>query len=43
MIFDGVGKCASCHAGPELTGASIAHVEDNFIERMITGNKRVAV
>jgi cytochrome c peroxidase len=42
-IFDGVGKCASCHAGPELTGASIAHVENSFVERMITGNKMVAV
>jgi cytochrome c peroxidase len=41
-IFNGVGNCASCHAGPELTGASIANVQGNFIERMRMGNKLVA-
>jgi cytochrome c peroxidase len=42
-IFSGVGNCASCHAGPELTGASIANVQGNYVERMRMGNRGVAV
>lgn len=42
-IFNGVGNCASCHAGPELTGASVANVQNNFIERMRMGDRGIAV
>jgi cytochrome c peroxidase len=41
-LFSGVANCSSCHAGPELTGASIANVQGNFVERMKMGNRGIA-
>jgi cytochrome c peroxidase len=41
-LFSGVGNCSSCHAGPELTGASIANVQGNFVERMRMGDRGIA-
>jgi cytochrome c peroxidase len=42
IFSGGVANCASCHAGPELTGASIANVQGNFIERMRMGDRGIA-
>jgi cytochrome c peroxidase len=46
-IFQGKGKCATCHAGPELTAAA-SHLqaenqENGLIERMIMGDGNVAL
>lgn len=42
-VFEGKGKCINCHSGPELTGASVANVKDERIERMIMGDGNEAV
>lgn len=42
-IFQGKGKCINCHGGPELTKASVRHVRDEKIERMIVGDGGCAV
>lgn len=42
-IFNGAGRCSACHMGPELTGASVGNVQGNFVERMVMGNKGIAV
>ncbi|NEQ30120.1 MAG: cytochrome C peroxidase [Leptolyngbya sp. SIO4C5] len=42
-VFETKGKCISCHAGPELTKASVANVKNQPLERMVMANDRVAV
>lgn len=37
-VFAGQGRCVACHAGPELTKASVAAVSVQHTERMIMGN-----
>jgi cytochrome c peroxidase len=50
-LFINQGKCVACHLGPELTAASISHVENlensadigKYIERMVMGDGGVAL
>ncbi len=42
-VFDGPGKCSSCHSGIELTAASFANVTNERLERMLMGNNEEAV
>jgi cytochrome c peroxidase len=43
-LFVTKGRCVNCHAGAELTSASIANIQrDGPMERMITGDGHVAV
>jgi cytochrome c peroxidase len=42
-LFIGKGRCVNCHAGAELTSASISNVQrDGPIERMVMGDGGVA-
>ena len=49
-VFQGKGRCAACHLGPELTGASATHVAQmtsppsgTYLERMMMGDGEVAL
>ncbi|HKO23607.1 MAG TPA: cytochrome c peroxidase, partial [Chloroflexota bacterium] len=42
-IFEGQGRCAQCHSGPELTSASVQNVALERLERMRMGNGSIAV
>jgi cytochrome c peroxidase len=42
-VFLDKGRCINCHAGAELTNASLAQVENELVERMVMGDGRVAV
>ncbi|MGL5081153.1 MAG: cytochrome-c peroxidase [Microcoleaceae cyanobacterium] len=42
-VFLNQGKCVSCHAGAELTKASVSNVRNEPIERMVMGDGNVAV
>ncbi|MGP1371539.1 MAG: cytochrome-c peroxidase [Almyronema sp.] len=42
-VFQTKGKCINCHAGPELTKASVASVQNQPLERMVMGNDGIAV
>jgi cytochrome c peroxidase len=42
-LFVGQGNCVACHAGPELTKASVASVTAEQIEAMLMGNGSCAV
>jgi len=35
QIFQGKGKCAACHSGPEMTNAAFANVQNEPLERML--------
>lgn len=44
-IFEGVGKCANCHSGPEFTGAAVSQLRgvlaqpnEGMVELMAMGN-----
>lgn len=46
-VFEGKGKCANCHNGPELTAAA-THLqaeqqEEGLVERMLMGDGKVAL
>ena len=48
FVNSSTGNCAACHAGSEFTGATFSArldptTKDGMIERMIMGDKRVAV
>ncbi|HYU46630.1 MAG TPA: cytochrome c peroxidase [Terriglobales bacterium] len=34
-VFEGKGKCANCHGGPETTNASVRYVNGEKLERML--------
>jgi cytochrome c peroxidase/FtsP/CotA-like multicopper oxidase with cupredoxin domain len=42
-IFFGKAKCANCHGGAEFTKATVHHVENQRLERMIMGDGNQAV
>lgn len=42
-IFFGKGKCANCHGGPEFTKATVGHIQNERLERMIMGDGGKAV
>jgi manganese oxidase len=42
-IFFGKAKCANCHGGAEFTKASVSNVEKERLERMIMGDRTLAV
>jgi cytochrome c peroxidase len=46
-IFQNKGKCAACHAGPELTGAAsrlqAENQQNGLVERMVMGDNNVAL
>jgi cytochrome c peroxidase len=42
-VFEGKGKCSSCHGGAEFTNASVRNAGNRPIERMIMGNNQPAV
>ena len=44
-VFVDRGKCLACHAGPELTGASVRHTDGGklAIEAMLMGDSRPAL
>ena len=42
-LFEGQGRCANCHGGPELTNASVQNVALERLERMLMGNGSAAV
>jgi cytochrome c peroxidase len=42
-IFEGQGRCADCHGGPEFTNASVQNVALERLERMPMGNGSIAV
>jgi len=46
-IFQGKGKCAGCHAGPEFTGAAsrlqAENQQNGLVERMVMGDGNVAL
>ncbi len=42
-IFFSKGKCANCHGGAEFTKATVDHIKNERIERMIMGNNEKAV
>jgi cytochrome c peroxidase len=43
QVFEGKGKCVSCHGGPETTNASVQNVRNEKLERMLMGDDQVAV
>ncbi|MBZ5532655.1 MAG: hypothetical protein LAO20_14580 [Acidobacteriia bacterium] len=43
LVFETRGKCIVCHGGPELTNASVSHVSQTPMERMIMGDLSVRV
>jgi len=42
-IFFGKGKCANCHGGPEFTKATVGHIQNQRLERMIMGDGGQAI
>jgi cytochrome c peroxidase len=42
-VFMHEAKCATCHSGPEFTGASVSNVALDRFERMHMGNNGIAV
>jgi cytochrome c peroxidase len=42
-VFKNQGKCLSCHAGAEMTKASVRNVRNEPLERMLMGNGAPAV
>lgn len=42
-VFNGQGKCASCHNGPTMTSAALLHKNKNVIQGMLMQNGRKAV
>ncbi len=47
-LFNGKGKCISCHSGPEFTAASVTHVQGkmgigSYLQRMLMGDGGVAL
>ncbi len=42
-LFAGKAKCLNCHGGGEFTNASVKNVENEKIERMIMGDRGIAV
>ncbi|MEK0423911.1 MAG: hypothetical protein RJB11_2 [Planctomycetota bacterium] len=42
-IFFNKGKCVNCHKGAEFTGASVQHVGQQRLERMLMGDGKSAV
>ncbi|HKC72677.1 MAG TPA: cytochrome c peroxidase, partial [Chloroflexota bacterium] len=43
QVFNIQGRCASCHSGPEFTGATVEKVADERLERMRMGDGALAV
>ena len=43
QLFEGKAKCISCHSGAEFTNASVRNVQNERLERMVMGDKGVAV
>ncbi|HEX7288213.1 MAG TPA: cytochrome c peroxidase [Candidatus Angelobacter sp.] len=43
LIFETKAKCVVCHGGPELTNASVSHVSQSPMERMLMGDFSVRV
>ncbi len=42
-VFKNKGKCINCHGGAELTNASVRNVRNQPLERMVMGDRQVAV
>jgi cytochrome c peroxidase len=42
-LFAGKAKCLNCHGGGEFTNASVKNVENEKIERMVMGDRGIAV
>ncbi len=42
-VFVGQGRCVACHAGPELTKASVGSNSLQHLERMVMGNGGCAI
>jgi len=42
-VFMNEGKCINCHGGAELTKASVRHVENERLERMVMGDGGCAI
>lgn len=42
-LFFGRAKCANCHGGAEFTKATVSHIKNERLERMIMGNGALAV
>jgi cytochrome c peroxidase len=42
-LFEGKAECIECHSGPEFTGASVNHVQDERIDHLTVGNGGEAV
>ena len=43
LVFETKGKCILCHGGSELTNASVTHVSQSPMERMIMGDLSIRV
>jgi hypothetical protein len=43
LIFETKGRCIVCHGGPELTNASVSHVSQSPMERMIMGDLTIRI
>lgn len=43
LVFETKGRCILCHGGPELTNASVTHVSQSPMERMIMGDLTIRV
>jgi cytochrome c peroxidase len=42
-VFTGKGKCFNCHGGAELTNASVSNLLAEILERMVMGDREIAV
>lgn len=42
-IFQDTARCASCHSGPELTGAAFSNVRNQRVERMTMGDGKAGI
>jgi cytochrome c peroxidase len=42
-LFAGKAKCLNCHGGGEFTNASVKNVENEKIERMVMGDRGIAI
>ena len=43
QLFYGKAKCSACHVGAEFTGASVQHIQNQRLERMLMGDGKYGV